>query len=330
MAAAWAVFFLGSCEAYLFSGPTTAHNPKIMASASTRTGYIALVGRPNAGKSTLMNAMLGEKLSIVTAKAQTTWQRVTGIATTENVQMIFLDTPGLLEAKDLFQKSMLGEALAALREADVVLLVVDAGRPLDAVATTAIQEILDLSPAPLIVAVNKVDAVPDAAVQEGLRWAGDLGASAFAISALSGTGLEELKEALASSLPQAPFLYPADEIASAPVRFFVAELVRETIFERYRQEIPYSVVCRVEEFREDQEPVYIAVGVFVERESQKGILVGKAGAGIRELGAVSRDKIEHFIGRSVYLDLWVKTLDGWRRKRADLTRLGFHVPDDTR
>jgi len=298
--------------------------------STTRTGYIALVGRPNVGKSTLMNAMLGEKLSIVTEKAQTTWQRVTGIATTADVQMIFLDTPGLLVAKDLFQKSMLGEALAALREADVVLLVLDAGRPLDAAATATMREILYGSAAPLIVAVNKVDVVPHSAVQDGLRWAEALDARAFAISALSGTGLEELREALVSSLPQAPFLYPADEIASEPVRFFVAELVRETIFERYRQEIPYSVVCRVEEFREDQEPIYIAVGVFVERESQKGILVGKAGAGIRELGGYSREKIEHLLGRSVYLDLWVKTLDGWRRKRDDLTRLGFHVPDDLR
>ena len=301
-----------------------------MASAPKRTGYIALVGRPNAGKSTLMNAMLGEKLSIVTSKAQTTWQRVTGIATSADVQMIFLDTPGLLVAKDLFQKSMLGEALNALREADVVLLVLDAGRPLDAAVTSSLGATLDLSDAPLIVAVNKVDAVPREAVQGCLRWAEGIGARAFAISALTGTGLGELKEALESSLPEAPFLYPEDEIASAPVRFFVAELVRETIFERYRQEIPYSVACRVEEFREDQEPVYIAVGVFVERESQKGILVGKAGSGIRELGGVSREKIEHFLGRSVYLDLWVKTLDGWRRKRDDLARLGFHVPDDSR
>ena len=313
MAAAWVVFFF-----WTFSMSTT------------RTGYIALVGRPNVGKSTLMNAMLGEKLSIVTEKAQTTWQRVTGIATTAGVQMIFLDTPGLLVAKDLFQKSMLGEALAAVREADVVLLVMDAGRPLDAAATASMRDILDGSSAPLIVAVNKVDVVPHSAVQDGLRWAEALDARAFAISALSGTGLEELKEALVSSLPQAPFLYPADEIASEPVRFFVAELVRETIFERYRQEIPYSVVCRVEEFREEQEPIYIAVGVFVERESQKGILVGKAGVGIRELGGDSREKIEHLLGRSVYLDLWVKTLDGWRRKRDDLTRLGFHVPDDLR
>ena len=301
-----------------------------MVSSSTRAGYIALVGQPNAGKSTLMNAMLGEKLSIVTAKAQTTWQRVTGIATTAHVQMIFLDTPGLLVANDLFQRSMLGEAMAALREADVVLLVLDAGRSLYTVATAAMRETLVQSSAPLVVAVNKVDAVSRSAVEDGLRWAEALGARAFATSALDGTGVEQLRQALASSLPEAPFLYPSDEIASEPVRFFVAELVRETIFERYRQEIPYSVFCKVEEFREDQEPAYIGVGVFVERESQKGILVGKGGADIRELGSISRGKIEHFLDRSVYLDLWVKTMDGWRRKRADLTRLGFHVPDDLR
>ena len=136
-------------------------------------------------------------------------------------------------------------------------------------------------------------------------------------------------DALAAALPAAPFLYPPDEIASEPVRFFVAELVRETVFERYRQEIPYSVFCRVEEFREDQDPVYIEVGIFVERESQKGILVGKGGVGVRELGRVSRQKIEHFLGRTVYLELWVKTLPGWRRKRGDLTRLGFRVPDES-
>ena len=299
-----------------------------MASDTTRTGYVTLLGKPNAGKSTLMNAMLGEKLSIVTAKAQTTWKRVTGIATTADVQMIFLDTPGLLEARDLLQKSMLSQAHEAVREGDVILLVVDVR---EAVDDRRIQDALALSSAPRLVAVNKVDVSPPDLVCERIRWAEDtLGTRALPISALNGTGIEPLREALASALPEAPFLYPPDEIACDPVRFFVAELVRETVFERYRQEIPYSVFCRVEEFREDQEPVYIGVGIFVERETQKGIVVGKGGGGIRELGRVARQKIEHFIGRPVYLDLWVKTLEGWRRKRGDLTRLGFHVPDEPR
>ena len=289
-----------------------------------------MVGLPNAGKSTLLNSFIGEKLSIVTPKAQTTWKRVTGIFTEPDVQMIFLDTPGLLEPKDLFQKSMLGAALIALEEADVVVLVVDLGRELDQIAAASLGETLSHSRAPRIVALNKVDAVPADRVEAGLRLAESLGARAFPISALSGTGVQELRAAIQSALPEAPFLYPSDEIASEPVRFFVAEFVRETIFERYHQEIPYSVLCHVEEFREDQDPVYIGVTIHVERESQKGILVGKGGVDIRELGKASRAKIEHFIGRSVYLELWVKTLDGWRRKREDLNRFGFHVPDENR
>ena len=291
---------------------------------------MTLVGLPNAGKSTLLNAMIGEKLSIVTPKAQTTWQRVTGILTERDVQMIFLDTPGLLEPKDLFQRSMLGAARVAVEEADVVLLVVDLLHLPDAPATATIRGALESARAPLLVVLNKVDEASKEQQSFGRGWAEVLGARVFVISALAGTGIAELRGALAAALPEAPFLYPADEIASEPVRFFVAELVRETVFERYHQEIPYSVVCHVEEFREQQDPVYIGINVFVERESQKGILVGKGGADVRDLGKAARAKIEHFLGRSVYLDLWVKTLEGWRKSRGDLTRFGFHIPDDQR
>ncbi len=296
---------------------------------STRAGYVALIGQPNVGKSTLLNALVGEKLSIVTPMAQTTWRRVTGIHTTADVQMIVLDTPGLLEPKNLLQGAMIEEARHALRDADVVLVMVDATRPIDDGALATMTSALALANAPRIAAVNKVDEAPEAAVDERLRWCEQaLGARALPISALRGTGVEELRSAIASALPAAPFLYPEDEIASEPVRFFVTELIRETVFERYREEIPYSTFCQVEEFREQQEPVYIGVTVFVERDSQKAILVGKKGAGVRELGRAARSKIEHFIGRPVYLDLWVKTLEGWRRKRGELGRLGFHVPDD--
>jgi GTP-binding protein Era len=307
--------------------PIDRSSARVPEPGAPRTGYVALVGRPNAGKSTLLNALVGEKLSIVTPKPQTTWQRVTGIATTGDVQMIFLDTPGLLEPKDLLQRSMLDQALHALGEADVVLVVLDATQSLD---PTSLESALRSSRAPRLVAVNKVDAAQPEAVRAQLRWAEEtLGARAFPISALRGTGVPALTDAIAGALPAAPFLYPPDEIASEPVRFFVAELVRETVFERYRQEIPYSVFCRVEEFREDQEPTYIEVGVFVERESQKGILVGKGGVGVRELGRISREKIEHFLGRAVYLELWVKTLPDWRRKRGDLVRFGFRVPEES-
>lgn len=295
----------------------------------TRAGYVALVGRPNAGKSTLLNRLVGEHLSIVTPKAQTTWQRVTGLLTVDTDQLIFLDTPGLLEARDLLQKSMLGAALEALQEADVVLLVVDCTRSPDERDTERIRAALDEATAPRVVALNKVDAAPAEAVSAWERWVGEhLDAETYRISALEGTGVDELLTALRDRLPAGPFLYPEDDIATDPVRFFVAELVRETIFEQFRQEIPYSVFCQVEAFREAQDPVYIQVVVYVERKSQKGMLIGKGGGAIRALGEASRAKIEHFLGRRVYLDLWVKPLRAWRKNRAHLGRLGFRLPPE--
>lgn len=289
---------------------------------------MALAGCPNTGKSTLLNALLGEKLSIVTSKPQTTWQRVTGIHTSSSAQMILLDTPGLLKAADLLQRAMRESTLAALSEADVVLLVLDAGEAIADGDLEAIEEALALSDAPRIVAMNKIDTVPGTVLIRRQRWAEDrFGARSLLISARHGTGLEALRSAITLALPAGPFLYPEDELASAPVRFFVAEMVRETVFERYQQEIPYSVFCEVEEFREDQSPAYVGVNIFVERRSQKGIVIGKGGGGIRELGRAARLKVEHFLGRPVYLQLRVKTLAGWRRKRGDLRRLGFRLAE---
>lgn len=295
----------------------------------TRAGYVTLAGMPNAGKSTLLNRLVGEHLSIVTSKAQTTWQRVTGILTEGSTQLIFLDTPGLLEGRDLMSRTMHGAALEALAEADVVLLVIDSGeRPTSAHAERIAEALFGVT-APIHVAVNKVDVAPQAAVEAWEAWIEEhLEATVHRISAARGEGTDDLLAAIRSDLPESPFLYPDDEIASDPVRFFVAELVRETIFEQYEQEIPYSVFCRVEEFREDQEPWYVHVDIFVERKSQKGIVIGKGGAAIKALGEAARAKIEHFLGRRVYLDLWVKPLDSWRKSRAHLGRLGFRLPSD--
>lgn len=297
--------------------------------AATRAGMVALVGRPNAGKSTLLNALIGEKLSIVTPREQTTRERVLGILTERSVQAIFVDTPGLLDVRDLLQRSMLEEALGAVREADVVLLVLDASRPLRGGEEEALVSALRERRGPLVSAVNKVDMAESSTVEERALWVeARLGGRAFAVSATEGTGLGLLRDALEEALPPSAFLYPEDEIATQPVRFFVSELVRETVFELYREEIPYSVFCLVEEFRETQDPVYVRVILFVERPTQKRILVGEGGRAIRALGTVARGKVEHLIGRPVYLDLWVKTLPGWRRKRGHLSRLGFHVPKD--
>lgn len=287
------------------------------------------MGRPNAGKSTLLNRLIGQHLSIVTSKAQTTWQRVTGLLTVGDDQLIFLDTPGLLEVKDLLQRAMLGAALEALAEADVVLLVLDGTWPPGARDTERILTALAETSAPVRVALNKVDAADPEALAAWEAWVAEhLACPVYRISALTGGGTDELLDALRHELPESPFLYPEDDIASDPVRFFVAELVRETIFEQFQQEIPYSVFCQVEEFREEQDPVYIQVNVYVERKSQKGILIGKKGAAIRALGEESRGKIETFLGRRVYLDLWVKPLRGWRKNRSYLGQLGFRLPPE--
>lgn len=301
-----------------------------LSDSTQRAGYVALVGRPNAGKSTLLNRLIGEHLSIVTPKAQTTWQRVTGVLTIDDDQLVFLDTPGLLEARDLLQRSMLGAALEALSEADVVLLVIDTTEPPTEKDAERIMTALEDVSVPVIVALNKLD---EAAV--GLRsawrhWVGERldATEVFEISAKEGEGVDGLLEAVRTRLPEHPFLYPEDDIATAPVRFFVGELVRETIFEQFRQEIPYSIFCQVEEMREAQTPIYIAVNVFVERKSQKGMVIGKRGAAVRALGQASREKIETFLGRPVYLDLWVKPLRAWRKNRSYLGQLGFRIPED--
>ncbi len=291
---------------------------------------MTLLGRPNAGKSTLMNTFIGERLSIVTPKAQTTWERITGILTTSAAQMIFLDTPGLLEPRDLLQRSMLSAALEALREADVALLVLDAAASLAERDRAVLKANLGECPsAPLLVAANKMDVAHPEEAEPLTTWAREeLGGEVFPISALKEEGIADLLVRLEELLPPGPFLYPPDEIARDPVRFFVAEIVRECVFESYYQEIPYSTFCRIEEFRENQDPVYIQAHLFVERNSQKRILIGKGGSSIRTLGSNARKKIEAFLGTPVYLDLWVKILPDWRRRRVHLKRLGFPVPEE--
>jgi GTPase len=295
----------------------------------SRAGYVTLLGQANAGKSTLMNAMLGQALSIVTARPQTTWRRVTGLLSRGGAQFIFLDTPGLLEPRDLLQRSLLAQALEALREADVLVVVLDPverGRP---ELRERIREAVQKSTAPVVLVLNKMDAATEEAMEREEAWAREaLGARVHRISALTGEGVPQLLDTLEALLPESPFLYPADDVATDPVRFFVAERVRETVMERYRDEIPYSVFAQVEEYREDGRKTYIQVTLYVERASQKGILIGNKGDAIRALGREAREKIEHFLGEEVYLDLWVKVLPGWRRKKAHLRRLGFSVPED--
>ena len=298
------------------------------AAPGTRAGTVALVGYPNAGKSSLMNRLLDQKLSIVTPLAQTTRERVMGIDTRDGVQMVFVDTPGLVEPRYLLHRSMLHLATEVIADADVVLLLVDAA---------AYQGVPEFSPdvlgllaraRSLIVVANKVDTASAAQVQVVSEWARErFGAAAAAVSAVSGQGVEALRAEIARRLPESPFLYPEDDVSSQPVRFFVAELVRESAFELFEKEVPYSVAVKVDEFREGSLPLYIRATVFVERASQKAIVIGSAGKAIRQLGESARRKIEDFVGSPVYLDLWVKVLPRWRKDALSLQRLGFPTPN---
>lgn len=294
----------------------------------TRAGHVALVGYPNAGKSSLMNRLVEQKLSIVTPLAQTTRERVLGIDSRGGVQMVFVDTPGLVEPRYLLHRSMLHLATEVISDADVVLLLVDAA---------AQQGVPEFSPdvlellgraRTLFVVANKVDAAPPARVRTVEEWARERFPHAdFAeVSAVTGAGVNALRARIAERLPLSPFLYPEEDVSSQPVRFFVSELVRESAFELFEKEVPYSVAVKVDEFRESEVPVYIRATVYVERQSQKAIVIGSGGQAIRSLGASARQKIEEFVGAPVYLDLWVKVLPRWRKDPLSLQRFGFPIP----
>jgi GTPase len=294
--------------------------------AGTRAGHVALLGYPNVGKSSLLNCLIEQKLSIVTPLPQTTRERVIGIDTRDGVQMIFIDTPGLVDPRYLLHSSMLQSALNSIQEADVVLLLID---PLQQLPDTDREPFRQLAARPqkVIVVINKTDVAEATEVEIALRWAEEHGFSnVVRVSALQGIGIAELRQRIADLLPAFPYLYPPEEISAQPVRFFVAEFVRESIFDLYKDEVPYSVAVRIEEFREAASPIYIRAVIFVERASQKGILIGSGGAAIRRLGEISRQKIETFLDTRVYLALWVKVLPRWRKDAQSLRHLGYLVP----
>jgi len=287
-------------------------------------GIVTVVGKPNAGKSTLLNRVIGEKLSIVSEKPQSTRNRVVGIRTTDESQMIILDTPGLLEPRYELQRAMRSTALRALKDADIIVYLADATERVPPSLVEAAE--LDAPPAaPIWTVLNKADLLRPVERDE-LRKALP---EARLISAVSGEGVKQLLAELEAALPVSPFLYPEDEISTASTRFFVAELVRETALEQLDEEVPYSLACEVEEFREGTTPLYIRTVLYVERESQKRILIGAGGQRIKEIGRVARAKVEAFLDTRVYLDLWVKVLPNWRKSDSAVRRFGYRLHDDS-
>jgi GTP-binding protein Era len=288
---------------------------------------VTIIGRPNAGKSTLLNQLLDFKLSIVTPKPQTTRHRILGILNEENVQIIFLDTPGLIRPKYELQSAMMKIADQAIQSADLLLVMADvtSSEDKDFILNLLQGEIKDRS-IPKILALNKADLI---AKDKLLPLIQNFDASGFfkeiiPISALKNDGVDTVKKCIVNYLPFAEKFYPEDTLTEMPEKFFVSEIIREKIFMLYGKEIPYSTDVMIEEFREGQNTKdFIRAAILVERPSQKSILIGKKGEAMKRVGEMARKDIETFLDRKVFLELWVKVKEDWRKNKSVLKSLGY-------
>jgi len=283
----------------------------------SRCGIVALSGLPNAGKSTLLNVLVGEPLAMISSKPQSTRVPVRGLLTEADTQLIVVDPAGLMEPGYALQRGMRGAALEAVRDADVVLHL----HPLAQAPAPPVTTLVGPVRGRVLLAYTKADQVP-------ADTRPPVSADALVVSAATGEGVPELLEALRGALPEGPFLYDADDVGTQPLRFFAAEYVREAVFEKLEQELPYSVAVEIEEFREHTDPVYIRATLAVERDSQKAIVLGKGGRTIRAIGTAARERIAAFLQQRVSLDLWVTVWPHWRRDPAVLARLGLAVPTE--
>ncbi|HET6617995.1 MAG TPA: GTPase Era [Gemmatimonadota bacterium] len=292
--------------------------------AATRAGFVALVGRPNAGKSTLLNALVGEHLAAVSPKAQTTRHRIPGFRTDDSAQFVFVDTPGLLDPSYPLQERMLDTALASLEGVDAVCWLVDQDEP----SPRETELFRRIEGIPRFLLLTKIDQVPSSKLESREDVWGRIGgwSGRFRISAVTGEGIEELLSALRDRLPEQPFFYPADDLTDLNLRFLAGELVREACYEELGAEVPYSVHVEVTEWREPagtNEKTLIRATVYVERESQKGIVIGVAGRKLREIGRRARSSIETRIDGPVDLELRVKVRPRWSRRERDLEHFGY-------
>ncbi len=290
-----------------------------------RSGYVALVGEPNVGKSTLLNAFLGQKISIVTPKPQTTRHKILGILSTDVLQAVFLDTPGLIEPRYALHRAMMKQSASALEEADVVLLLIDTPHA-ERAAHTEIPALVRALSKPTYLVLNKIDCVHAAALADvRQRYAGTAAFHrVFEVSALRGTGVVDLVSALAQDIPIHPAYYPLDIASDRQERFFVGEIIREKIFLQTHDEIPYSSSVEIVQFKEREKGKwFISAEIILERDSQKGIVIGKGGTLLKEIGRRARADIEAFLGKKVFLDLHVKVREGWREKEEWVKRFGY-------
>jgi len=304
-----------------------------------KAGYVTIIGKPNAGKSTLLNVILGQKISIVTDKPQTTRKTILGILSEDDYQMIFLDTPGILEPKYLLQEKMMEFVKRSLEDPDVIIYIFDVT---DESKYLALKQMIyeeleslrittDKMNSKLILVLNKIDLSNEVKLKRLADATKDMDvfAKIIPISALVKFNIETLKETIIELLPEHPKYFPGDISSDSNERFFVSEIVREKIFEQFREEIPYSCEVTVEDFKERENGKdYISIVIYVEKESQKKILIGKGGVAIKNIGAQARKGIEAFLGREVFLELRVKVKENWRSNEASMKSFGYYTPKD--
>lgn len=289
-----------------------------------KSGFIAVIGRPNVGKSTLVNSVIGEKVAAVSNKPNTTRNRIRGIYNTKNSQMIFLDTPGIEQARGKLQKSMVQASMNSIDEADIILMVIDATRPF----ARGDREIIKNITTPVILVLNKIDKIIKHELLPIIKRANEYGekiSDIIPVSAIKSDGVEELKNVLEKKLPEGVRYFPDDIYTDQPEKFLAAEIIREKIFNLTKEEIPYKTAVMVEEFIEnpDKGIIRIAAVIFVERKSHKGIIIGKQGEMLKTVGNQARLEIESILGTKVFLELWVKVKEKWTENESLIREIGY-------
>ncbi|MGB3618124.1 MAG: GTPase Era [Catalinimonas sp.] len=296
--------------------------PENPAPAGHRAGFVSIIGKPNVGKSTLMNALVGERLSIITSKAQTTRHRIFGIINGADFQIVYSDTPGIIAPKYELHRSMMRFVNTSLDDADVVLFVTDIYEQLD---EEHVLRKLERVEAPVLVLVNKIDQAKQDDIQTKIAaWAERLpGRDVVALSALHGFNLDRVLDFILEHLPEHPPYFPKDQLTDKSERFFASEIIREKILQNYKKEVPYSTEVVISEFREAEDIIRMRAEILVERDSQKGILIGKKGEALKRVGTQARHDMEAFFGKAVFLEQFVKVSPDWRRDRRRLDQFGY-------